>query len=307
VTLLEAYLASGVRFSTPLLLAALGGLATWWTRDLNIGLEGFMLFGSFFAVLTAYQTGSSILAVVLTVLAGALIGLLFGLVVVGLRANVFVVGAAVNVLALGGTVFLLRIVLGTRGSFSSPDLPALPRLTIPVVDAVPLVGGLLSGHTVLTYLSWLLVAVVAWAARHTVLVRRLKAAGEHREALQSAGRSVRLVRLLAQVWCAALCALAGMQLSLGQLTLFTEGMTAGKGFVALAAVIFSGGGAAALLAVCLLFGFTESLSVRMESLGLPPQFPQMLPYVVTLIGLVVVSLRRRGDDVRVLVPTPDEP
>ena len=299
----EAFLASGVRFTTPILLAALGCLPTRWTRDLNVGLEGAMLFGAFFGVVTGYHLGSASAAVLATAVIGAAAGLGFGVLVTQLRASAFVVGTALNVLAAGATVYLLRSWFGVKGAFSSPGIPALPAVDLWFIGDIPLLGPVLSGQTPLTYLSWLLVGFIAWAARHTVLVRHLKASGEHPEALRVAGGNVTLVRILAQVWCFALCALAGVQLSLGQLTLFSEGMTSGLGFVALAMVIFCRGSAPLLTGMSVAFGLTSALSVRLDSSVLPSQFAQMLPYLVAFLGLVALSRRSRALDTRILTPT----
>ncbi|MGN9843189.1 ABC transporter permease [Nonomuraea sp. H19] len=233
----------------------------------------------------------------------AALGLVFGVLVTVLRANVFVVGTALNVLASGATVYLLRSWFGVKGSLSGDRIPALPAAHLGVVGDVPLLGPILSGQSVLTYGGWLLVALTAWAARHTVLVRHLKAAGEHPEALRAAGGNVTRVRVIAQMWCFTLCALAGAQLSLGQLTLFTEGMTSGLGFIALAAVIFCRGKVLLLAGMCAAFGLASALSVRLDSSVMPPQFAQMLPYLVAFAGLIVLSRRSRVSETRMLTLT----
>lgn len=305
MTELDAVLSSMVRFGTPLLLAALGGITTRWTRDLNIGLEGAVLAGAFFGVFFGFQTGSSLVAVGIVAALGFACGLAFGAAVVVARANPFVVGTAVNVLAIGGTVFLLRSQFGVKGSFIDPGIPALPVIDIPALDGVPVLGALFSGHTALTWLAFVLVAALAWAVRATTIVRHLKASGEFPEALATAGGRVRTLRVVAQGWCFALCFVAGAQLSLGQLRLFTEGMTNGLGFVALAAVIFAAGHPLVLAGVCGLFGLAFAVSVRVDPDVVAPQFAQMLPYVVTLASLVVVSYRRRREPDRLLTSTDD--
>ncbi|MFE2186356.1 ABC transporter permease [Streptomyces sp. NPDC059455] len=300
---IEAFLASGIRFTTPILLAGLGCLATRWTRDLNVGLEGVMLFGAFFGVVCGYRFESAAVAIVLTSALGAVAGLVFGILVATLRANAFVVGTALNVLAAGATVYLLRTWFGVKGSFGDERIPSLPAARWGVIGDIPLIGPVLSGQSPLTYLSWLLVAGMAWAVRHTVIVRHLKASGEHPEALRAAGGNVMRTRIIAQVWCFTLCALAGVQLSLGQLTLFTEGMTSGLGFVALAAVIFCRGNVLLLAVMSVAFGFSSALSVRLNTSVMAPQFAQMLPYAVALVGLIVLSRRSRTADTRILTPS----
>ncbi len=299
---LDAFLGSGMRFTTPILLAALGCLVTSWTRDLNVGLEGAMIFGAFFGVAFGLELGSGIGAIVVTLAAAAVAGLLFGILITTYRVNVFVAGIVLNVFGAGATVFLLRSIYGVKGALADDGIPRLARIDIPVIGDIPLLGGILSGHTVLTYLAWVLVGVTLWAVRSSVVVRHLKAAGEHPEALETAGGNVQLMRIVAQVWCFMLCALAGAQMSIGQLSLFTEGMTSGLGFVAVAAAIFSRGNVLWLAAISTVFGLSSAAGVQINEDVMPPQFAQMIPYVVALVGLVVLARTSKVDQVRIATP-----
>ena len=296
---IDASLASAVRFMSPILLAALGCLPTIWTKDLNIGLEGAMLFGAFFGVAIGFSTGSAGLAVTLTLAMAALSGLIFGLMITKLNVNIFVAGIVLNIFATGGTVYLLRSLYGVKGSLSDPGIPSIATVDIPEIRDISILGSVLSGQTVLTYLSWVLVVLAMLAVRHTVFVRHLKASGEHPEALATAGGSVDKMRIGAQIWCFSLCGLAGVQLSLGQLSLFTEGMTSGTGFVALAVVIFSQGRVLLVAVMSVLFGLSFAASVRIDESVAPPQFPQMLPYVVAFVGLIILARTRRDGAVRI--------
>lgn len=298
----DAFLASGVRFTTPILLAALGCLATLWTKDLNVGLEGTMLFGAFFGIVVGLTTGSLPLAVLLTVLMAIVAGLVFGVLITVFKVNVFIAGIVLNIFAGGATVYLLRSLFGVKGTLSDPGIPSIDKVVIPGLDSIPVLGAILSGQTVLTYVSWGIVILILLAARHTVLVRRLKAAGEHPGALASAGGNVTWMRIAAQVWCFALCALAGVQLSMGQLTLFTEGMTSGMGFVALAAVIFCRGHVLLLTLMCLLFGMSSAAAVLINDTVMPPQFAQMIPYAVAFLGLVVLARTSKQGGMRMVTP-----
>lgn len=302
----DAFFASGIRFTTPILLAALGCLPTVWTRDLNVGLEGIMLFGAFFGVVIGLTTGSLPLAILLTLLLAVVAGVLFGVMITVFKVNVFVAGIVLNIFAGGATVYMLRSLFGVKGTLSDPGIPSIEKIRIPVIEDIPIVGPILSGQTTLTYVSWVIVALVALAVRYTVIVRRMKAAGEHPGALESAGGSVTAVRIGAQAWCFALCALAGLQLSMGQLTLFTEGMTSGLGFVALAAVIFCRGKVLLLAVMCILFGLSSAASVVIDDSIIPPQFAQMIPYVVAFVALVIVGKTMKQGGVRMLAPTMDD-
>jgi ABC-type uncharacterized transport system permease subunit len=302
----EAFFGSGIRFTTPILLAALGGLFTAWTRDLNVGLEGAMIFGAFFGVMIGLNSESWVMAVVLTTFLGVMSGLIFGYIVAELKVNVFVAGIALNVLGAGGTVYLLRSLFGVKGTLSGENVPSIPRVDLPVISEIPFFGPILSGHTVLTYFSWVLVAFLIWAVHGTKLVRHLKASGEHPAALATAGGKVNGMRIFAQAWCFALCALAGVQLSLGQLSLFTEGMTSGIGFVALAAVIFSRGRVPLLAIMCFGFGLSSAASVVISDDIIPPQFAQMTPYVVAMIGLIIFARTSKGSAMRIATPVMDK-
>lgn len=302
---LDAFFSSGMRFTTPILLAALGGLLTAWTRDLNVGLEGAMLFGAFFGVAIGSQTGSWVPAVVIALILGAISGLIFGFLVAVLKVNVFVAGIALNVFGAGGTVYLLRSLYGVKGTLSSDNVESIPRIEIPVISDIPILGGIFSGHTVLTYVCWILVILTGLAVRYSVIARRLKASGEYPEALTTAGGSVLTMRLFAQVWCFSLCALAGAQLSLGQLSLFTEGMTSGLGFVALAAVIFSRGRVLWLAGISLVFGMANAAAILIPEGILAPQFAQMMPYVVALLGLIVLARTSKEASIRISTPVLD--
>lgn len=299
---IDAFLGAGMRFTTPILLAGLGCLVTAWTRDLNVGLEGAMIFGAFLGVAFGLEFGSSMIAIVAAVLVAALSGLAFGVLITVYRVNVFVAGIVLNVFGGAATVYLLRTIYGIKGTLSDDAIPRVARIDIPLVGDIPFVGGLLSGHTMLTYLSWILVAAAIVAVRKTVVVRHLKAAGEHPSALATAGGNVTTMRILAQVWCFTLCALAGMQLSIGQLALFTEGMTSGLGFVALAAVIFSRGKVLLLTLMCFGFGLSSAATVQVSEDIMAPQFAQMIPYAVALLALIVLARTSKADEVRITTP-----
>ncbi|HBY94514.1 MAG TPA: ABC transporter permease, partial [Chloroflexi bacterium] len=279
-------LATLLRVATPLILAGLGGLVSLQTGDLNIALEGMMLIGAFFAVLGSFLFHSALAGVLFAVTAATLYSALFGLFIIRLRSDVFVVGIALNILAAGLTVFLLQLIFKVRGSFSSPQLAPLPTVHLPLLDSVPIVGAALNHHSLFVYLSWVFVALFWVMIYHTPAGFYLRAAGEHSEALETAGVSVSRIRWIASLISGAMCGLAGAHLSLGYLLLFAENMTAGRGFIALAAVIFGRTNPAGVLLAALLFGFAEGLSLRIQNVGIPSQLTLMLPYLTTLAALI---------------------
>jgi len=287
-------LASAVAYAIPIVYAGLGGQISLTAGDLNISLEGLMLGGAFAAVAGSFLLGSPWLGILAALIAGGVLGGLFGLLIVTLRGNVFLVGIAYNVLLAALTVFLLGVIFGVRGSFSSPDLHGIPIVPVGPLADLPLLGPLLTGQT---WLAWFaLVAVLAWAyvLRSTRLGLRIRAMGENPDALRSAGLNVNRLRLGVQIVCGMLCGLAGAQLALGSLTLFSSGMSAGRGFVALAIVLLVGQRPWILLLAAILFGMTDGIGIKLQQADIPPQLPQMLPYLATLVSLFLVALRQRN-------------
>ncbi len=284
---------STLRFAAPILLAALGGLVCERAGVFNIALEGLMLTGAFAAVAGSYWAGSAA-GVTLAVLAGALLAAVLAVFAVGLEADEIVAGIALNLLASGLTVFLLRALFGVKGAFQDPRIQGLSKLDLPVVDRIPILGPLLSGHSWLIYFSVLLVAAVWVLLFHYPLGLRLRGVGEHAQAAATLGVDVKAVRGGAVVFSGMLCGLAGAQLSLGNVSLFVEGMSAGRGWIAVVAVLLGRAHPAGVAVACLVFGFTDSLGFRLQGREIPSQFTAMLPYVVTLAGLAIIASRRRG-------------
>jgi simple sugar transport system permease protein len=194
------------------------------------------------------------------------------------------------------TVFLLRILLGAKGAFRHPDLHGLGALHLPLVERVPILGPLVSGHSWIVYLSLVLVlAVQVFLFRHPRGLR-LRGVGEHPEAATALGVDVDGYRTLAVVASGALSGLAGAQLSLGNVTLFVENMSAGRGWIAVVAVLLGRAHPLGVLAACLVLGAGDAIGFRLQGLRIPSQFTAMLPYLVTLAMLVVLAARRRRLD-----------
>jgi ABC-type uncharacterized transport system permease subunit len=290
---------STFRMIAPILLAALGGLLCERVGVFNIALEGLMLVGAFAAVAGSFFTENAIVGVVAAVGAAALLAALFGAAAVYLRGNMIVLGIATNFLALGATSFTMPLLFGVKGNFTDPRIHGVGKLAIPGVDGVPVLGAMLSGHSWLVYVSWVLVL-----AAHVLLFRhplglRARGIGERPEAAATLGVRVRPFQLGVVVLSGALCGLAGAQLSLGQVTLFVENMTAGRGWIAVVAVMFGRAHPLAVLGASVLFGFFDALGFRLQGSRLPNQFAQMIPYVATLLGLFVFEARRRAGGGRV--------
>ena len=268
---MQQLLASTLRLSTPLILAALGGMFSERAGVINIALEGLMLLGAFAAALGTLASHSPWLGSVCGMAAGILLAAIYGIFVIRLRANQIVAGTAVNMLALGLTPFLCKILYDVTGS--TPAIPISDRF-----QSAPI------------YLSWVLVLLCALLMKHTPVGLWLSFAGEHPEALNAAGIRVNRVRWVAVLLSGALAGLGGASLSIFLSSSFSMNMTAGRGFMALAALIFGKWKPFPTALACMLFGFAEAAQIRLQGASLfgkpvPVQFIQILPYVVTILVL----------------------
>lgn len=288
-----ALLESIPRFVAPILLAAQGGALCQRAGVFDIALEGKMLAGAFAAVAVSYALHSAGAGVLAGMLAGVLAGALFAAAAVWKRGDHIVVSIALNILASGITVFALRALFGVKGAFDHPRIAALPRFDLPLLADVPGLGPLFANQTILVWL-----AVATAAAMQVFLFRhplglRLRGVGEHPGAARSLGVPVARTQTAALLVCGALCGLAGAQLSIGAVSLFVEDMTAGRGWIAVVAVLLGAGHPLGVALVALLFGVVDALSVRVQGLGVPQQLTETLPYLATLLALVVAAARRR--------------
>jgi simple sugar transport system permease protein len=281
-----ALFASALGALTPILFAALAGALCQRAGVFNISLEGTMLVGAFAAVAGSWYTGSAWLGVLIAVVAGTAYSLILAVGHVSLGGDSIVLGVAINLLAVGLTSFLIRTVFGTRGTFSDPTLQGLGD----ILGGIPVVGG----HSLLVYLSWLAVPALAVLLYRHPWGLRLRGVGERPEAAASLGVSVTRYRYGVILAGGALCGLAGAQLALGNVTLFSENMTAGRGWIAVVAVMLGRALPYGVLAAAVLFGLAEAFGFRLQGIGLPQQATDAAPYVVTLLALFVSSARIRG-------------
>lgn len=292
-------LAATLRTTVPILLVALGGAFTTKAGIFNIGLEGQMLLGAFFAVLGSIAFHSAWAGVACGVLAALAAALLFAVLVVSFRANEVVVGLAINILAGGMTISLLKAIFGTRGSVTGHGIVGLPRLRIPGADVVlGRAAQLVSNYTPLVYVALAAVPLVALVFARTRLGLYIRVAGERPEAAEALGISVPRVRYAASLLCGLFAGLAGAHLSLGYITMFTENMSSGRGFMAVAILIFSNGNPVQLLLGCLVFGFADALSLRLQTFGYPSYLVLAVPYAVALAALFALAVRSRPRLVR---------
>jgi ABC-type uncharacterized transport system permease subunit len=281
-----ALLAATLRYATPLIFGALGGLFSERSGVINIALEGMMLIGAFFAAWGADVTDSWVGGLVIAVLAGAVFALIHALFAVTLRADQIVSGTALNLLALGISGYLYIDIYGEKGT--PDDLPGVPDIHLPI-KSVPLLGDIFGQLNLLVWLALALVVITWVVVFRTAGGLRLRSAGENPLAAETAGLSVVRTRYLGVMTSGGLAALGGAFLSIGFVHSFTQNMTAGRGFIALAALIFGRWRPGGALAATLLFGFGSALAQRLPTFSPSGAVLfQALPYVLTLIAVTGV-------------------
>ncbi|MEI8131655.1 MAG: ABC transporter permease [Leptolinea sp.] len=276
--------------ATPILLAALGGSLTYYAGIFNIAMEGMMISGAFFGVLGSYYFNSWPMGILCAILGAILMALIFILFAVVLKMDEFITGIGLNLFAVSVTTYMLRQIFKVKGAFSSPEIVPIPKVDIPWIQDIPILGKILSGQNLIVYLAVLATILVSYLVFKTRFGLRLRAAGYNRACLDTSGVSANRIRIWSLILCGVLCGLAGAFLSLGYVTLFSEGMSAGRGWISLAAVILVSGNPTGIALISLLFGFTDGLGLFLQQ-SLPSQFTSMVPYIATLIALFVYSIR----------------
>ena len=288
----SALIAAMLRFATPLAFAALGGILSERAGVINIGLEGMMLMGAFFGIFGADVTGSWFLGALIGMASGAVMGLVHAVTSISLRADQVVGGTAINFLALGITGYVFVDHYGARGTPS--EVPRSPEVSLPGIESVSFFGDAIGEANILTWIVLLLVPLISVYLFRTASGLRLRSVGEKPRAADVAGIPVLRTRYLAVIASGALAALGGAYLSIGLIGSFNQNMTDGRGFIALAAVIFGSWRPGLALAGCFLFGFSSAIAQRLPvfSDSLAVLF-QALPYVVTLVVVAGVIGRSR--------------
>jgi simple sugar transport system permease protein len=294
---IDAFLHAAMLMTTPILLAATGGLVNRIGGIVNIGLESMMLAGALVAVIVSSDTGSAGFATLAALVAGAVLGLSMSVVVTRLKANEIIVGLGFAVATAGLVRFLLKSIYGVSGTYNPPGVAMLPRLVIPGLDAIPVIGAILSGLDPLTWLAWALVPATAFVLNRTRWGLRLRATGAAEATVRAVGLDPLKIRDASTVFAGALAGLAGAQLSIGIVGLFNEGITGGRGFIALAAFYFGRTSPLRTAVGALLFGVFDAAQIRLQGHGVPAELVQTLPYLIVIIvltGLGVADRRAEG-------------
>src|SRR6185503_4220552 len=289
-------LAAMLRLATPIALAALGGVITERSGVTNIALEGCMLVGAFFSIVAADKTGSLPVAILAGLLAGVALAALHALASINFRADQIVSGMALNILALGLTSYLNYEFYGTTGT--PAELPLVPRVG-DFLSGIPIIGGALANQSALLWTTFVLVALLQLYLFRTVPGLRLRSVGEHPRAAETVGIDVRRTRYWAVLASGAFAALGGIYLSMAVSGSFTDGMTSGKGFIGLAAMIFGRWTPVGALIASLIFGYGDALSVSLQGVSIgdvriPVQLLSTIPYVLTILAVAGFVGRSRA-------------
>ncbi|CAM4499965.1 ABC transporter permease [Paenibacillus typhae] len=279
-----------LRVTTPILFAALGALISNRAGIINIGMEGIMLVSALAGVIVSAYTQSAWVGLLGAVLSGTLIAGILAFFTLKFKTHIILGGVAINMFASGGTVFILYLLSGDKGSSTSLASKVLPSVQIPLIKDIPVLGPILSGHHILTYVSILAVLAVYYLLNRTPLGLRIRSVGENPHAAQSVGVSVVKIQYTALLLSGFFASLGGAYMSMGYLSLFTRDMIAGRGWIAIAAESMGRSTTIGTALTSLLFGAADALSNALQVLKIPAELIATLPYVATVIGLLIYAV-----------------
>lgn len=282
---LENIASASIRMATPLLIAALGEVIAERSGVINIGLEGMILTGAFFGMIGSYFASNAFTGLMFAALSGLIMALIFAFLTISLKTDQIVAGAGLNLLALGITGLTYRKIFGTTGA--ALTVATFGEIKIPMLSKLPILGKALFSQNILVYFVLTLVAVEMLYLFHTYQGLAILACGEHPKAADTQGFNVGRIRHKCILICGALAGIAGAYLSLAHSNTFIEGMSAGRGFIALAIVIFGKWHPVKSLFAALLFGLANAMQFQLQAFGLnlPYQLFLMLPYILTILVL----------------------
>ncbi|MFJ7048807.1 ABC transporter permease [Streptomyces sp. NPDC101112] len=303
------FLAAVLRVCTPYVLAALGGLIAERAGVPNIALEGSMLSAACTGALVAGYSGSVWAGAACGIAAGCLLALLLGVLHLHLGADAIIAGIGINLLASGATAYAVYALLGDKGGTSRLRSGTLPTVDLPLLGDVPGLGTVIGSQNLMTWVAVAAAPAVAWLLLRTRFGFHLRAVGEFPDAARSVGIRVGRVRFVALALSGALAGAAGVFLSMGAVSFFVTDMTAGRGYIALAAVYLGMLRPWGVFLAALGFGAAEALAVQLGNLSVPSQLVSALPYAFTLLALAVFARRRRRPAAATTgaIPSPSEP
>jgi general nucleoside transport system permease protein len=290
-TFYVALLAAAVRIAAPLAFAAMGEAFAELGGILNIGLEGTMLIGAWAAFMGMYMSGSGLVGVLCGVAGGVVACVILGYVCIIRGANQIIAGIVLNIFAVGFTSFVYRHTY--RGA--PPRVESFAPIPIPYLSDIPVLGRVLFDHAILVYAAFLIIPVAIFVIYNTNFGLSLRASGENPAAVDTAGVNVIGIRFMGLLICGALAGLGGAALSIGQLDYFTDNLTAGRGYIALAIVLLGRWNPLKVMFGAIVFAFADALQLRLQVLGspVPKEFLSMLPYALAILAMAIFVRRLR--------------
>lgn len=281
-----------IRITSPILFAALAAVVAEKAGVTNIGLEGIMMISALFGVLFAYWTSYWWVGVIGAVVVGIILALIIGVFALKLKTDIILAGIAINLVGSGGTIFLLYLFTGLKGNTASLTTPGMltPKIDIPILESIPILGPIFSGHSILTYVAFILVLLVWILLYKTAIGLQIRAVGENSHAADSVGISVLKIQYIALGISGALSGLGGAYMSMYYSQSWNTGIVAGRGFIALAAQAMGQGEPLGTMFASLFFGFASALGNKMEGMqGFSSFLVSAIPYLATIIGLILYA------------------
>lgn len=280
-----------LRMAIPLILASIGSVICERSGIINLGMEGMMLMGAFGAVMGTAIFQNPWLGTLTAVAFGGMMGLLHAVLCIRYHTNQAVSGVGINIFSSGLTLVLCKMMWNKEGL--SAEVEQIPTVTIPVLNKIPLIGELFEDQSPYLYMMVFIVAFSWYMLYRTKIGLRLRTIGDHPKAAATAGVNVSKYRYISVILCGMLCGLAGSYLSIVQSNLFVKEMVAGRGYISLAATIFGGWNPVGSFLASILFAFSQAIRITVE-FDIPEQFLQMLPYVLTMLVLILAGGKTKG-------------
>ena len=288
------------RISSPILFATLGAIVVEKAGFANIGLEGLMMFSALSGSLVSYYAGHWFPGLCAAVVTGVVMSLVMGFFAFHLKTDIILVGIAINMMGSGGTLFLCKVITDiTEGTAMASTTGlitrslCIPNIKLPLIDSIPFIGRVLSGHSLLTYFAFVCVILTSIMLYRTSLGLNIRAVGENPDAASSVGVSVIRIRYTAMAFSGLMSGFGGAFMSMSYAQGWSLDMVAGRGFIALAAQAMGAGECLGGMLASLVFGFAQALGIRFSAIGLDSNLASPIPYAVTIIGLVIFAVSRK--------------
>ena len=290
-----------IRISVPIIFATLAAIVVEKAGFANIGLEGLMMFAALSGSLVSYYAGSWFWGFLAALVTGVLMSLAMGFFAFRLKTDIILVGIAVNMMGSGGTLFLCKVITNlTEGKAMASTTGlitktlCIPNIRIPLIDKIPFLGGVISGHNLLTYLAFLFCVLTYIMLYKTPLGLNIRATGENPNAASSVGVSVLKIKYIAMAFSGLMSGFGGAFMSMAYAQGWSQDMVSGRGFIALAAQAMGGGECLGGTLSAIVFGFAQALGIKFSAIGLDSNLASPIPYAVTIVGLVIFALVRNN-------------